>query len=106
MSTSQTPTPTPGLLPWLAVHRVAAGTGVIVAGLAIAALPVLLAAWYGSEFLGAIVALGALAVVALGVGVSIRFLPAEAANDPGRLLGLVLVLGGVGGLLIALTGVA
>jgi hypothetical protein len=38
--------------------------------------------------------------------VSIRFLPAESVDAPHRLLGLVLLLGGAGGLLIALTGVA
>jgi hypothetical protein len=78
----------------------------MVAGVAIAVLPTLLAAWYGRAFVGTIIALGALALLVLGVGVVLRFLPAEAANSPGRLLGLVLVLGGVGGLFVALTGMA
>src|SRR5437868_15544051 len=106
MSTSENPAAKPGLLPWLATHRVSAGTGVIVAGIAIAVLPTLLASWYGSTFAGTIVALAALALLVLGVGVMLRFSPPDAAENPGRLLGLVLALGGVGGLFVALTGIA
>lgn len=76
------------------------------AGVAIAVLPVLLATWHGSEFLMTVLFTALLALLVLGVGVTVRFLPAEAANDPGRLLRLVLTLGGLSGLLVALTGVA
>src|SRR2546421_722146 len=106
MATTETPPRQSGLLPWLTTHRATAGTGLIVAGAAIAVLPVLLASWYGGEFLMTVLFTGLLALLVLGVGVTVRFLPAEAANDPDRLLGLVLALGGGGGLLVALTGVA
>jgi hypothetical protein len=93
-------------LPWLAANRTMAGTGLMIAGAAIAVLPVLLATWYGTDFLMTVVFTGLLAFVVLAIGVSIRFLPAEATNEPDRLLGLALALGGLGGLLVALTGLA
>jgi gliding motility-associatede transport system auxiliary component len=103
---TDTTQPKSNLLPWLAANRTMAGTGLMVAGAAIAVLPVLLATWYGTEFVMTVVFTGLLAFVVLSIGVSVRFLPAEAENDPDRLLGLVLALGGLGGLLIALTGLA
>jgi hypothetical protein len=95
-----------GLLSWLVRRRVVAGTALIVLGIAIAVLPTLLASWYGAEYLGTVVFSGLFALLMLGVGVTLRFLPAEASENAGRLLGLVLLLGGVGGLLVALVGVA
>src|SRR5947209_19878873 len=94
------------LLPWLVRRRVVAGTGLIVLGVAITVLPTLLASWYATEYLGTIIFSSLLAVLVLGVGVMLRFVPAEAGAKPDRLLALVLLLGGVGGLLIALIGVA
>lgn len=103
---TDTTQPKSNLLAWLAANRTLAGTALMIAGVAIAVLPTLLTTWYGTEFIMTVAFTGLLAFVVLAVGVSVRFLPAEAVDDPDRLLSLVLALGGLSGLLIALTGLA
>jgi hypothetical protein len=106
MATVETQSSESGLLAWLVRRRVFAGTALVVIGIAIAVLPTLVASWYGTEFLGTVIFSGLLAFLVIAVGVTLRFMPAEAGARPERLLALVLLLGGVGGLLVALVGVA
>jgi hypothetical protein len=95
----------PGPITWLATNRAAAAVVLVVVGIAVAVLPTLLASWYGTEFVGTIFFTGLLALLLIGVGVVLRFMPPDAA-DPDRLRILLLSLGAIGGLLVTATGVA
>jgi hypothetical protein len=106
MATVDNQTSGSGLLAWLVRRRVLAGTSLVILGIAIAVLPTLLSSWYGTEYLGTVIFSGLLAFLVIAIGVTIRFMPAEASANVVRLLGLVLLLGGLGGLLVALVGVA
>jgi hypothetical protein len=103
MSTNHTDKPGP--ITWLATNRATAAIGLVVAGVVVAILPTLLASWYGTDFLGAVFFTGLLALLLIGVGVILRFMPAESA-DPDRLRIVLLSLGATGGLLVAATGMA
>jgi hypothetical protein len=104
MSTTP-PTEKPGFVSWLAANRGAAGIVLMLAGIGVAVLPTLLVSWYHTDYWGTVVCTGLLAVLLLGVGVYLKFLPPGAA-DQERVQMILLVLGGLGGLLITGTGLA
>ncbi len=103
MSSPTTKPESGGLVNWLAANRGRAGIFLAVLGAAILVVPVLLVAYYHWDFLPVVISTGALGLLVIAVGVMLNFLAAE-EGDADRVRMLVLVLGGCGGLLIAVSG--
>src|SRR5262249_60978511 len=76
----------------------------LAAGVAVAVLPVILAARYGTDFLGIEVLTGLMALLLLAAGVWQRFRPADVGRPYDEARMLVLALGGLIGLLVAAAG--
>jgi hypothetical protein len=106
MNDQPTAAPAPrGLIHWFATNRPASGIVLLAAGVAVAVLPVVLAARYGADFLGIEVLTGMMALLLLAAGVWQRFRPADAGRPYDEARMLVLALGGLIGLLVAAAGV-
>jgi hypothetical protein len=108
MASADTRTESPGFIPWLAANRGAAGLGLMALGVALAVLPVWLGSKYRTDYVAVTALTGLLALLVLGMGVVIRSTPAAAGGVEGQELMRIytLILGGVAGLLVALTGAA
>jgi hypothetical protein len=105
MNDQPTAAPAPrGLIHWFATSRPASGIVLLAAGVAVAVLPVILAARYGTDFLGIEVLTGLMALLLLAAGVWQRFRPADVGRPYDEARMLVLALGGLIGLLVAAAG--
>jgi hypothetical protein len=103
--TTPAPAAPPGLVAWIAANRPLSGVVLLAAGVGVAAVAVVLAARYHTEFLGIEIMTGLLALLLLAAGVWQRFRPEGVGSPVDEARMLVLGLGGLGGLLIAFTGI-
>src|SRR5262245_7390849 len=97
-------TSTPGLITWIAASRPRSGLALLVAGLVLAAIPAVLYSKYGTEMLSMVVLTGLMALVLLVAAIGQRLRPAGGGNPVDEARMLVLAIGGLIGLLVAVTG--
>lgn len=123
MAHVDTPT-TNKLIPWLAARRKIIGIALIVLGAIIAVTPTIITwIWLNNnpptseenapttatimtDFAGTVAVNSILALLVIGVGIAFLILRDDAPVLPAQLLMLVLILGGAGGLLIAMVGIS
>jgi hypothetical protein len=96
--------PNSGLTAWLAANRNQGGLVLMIAGIALAALPVWLASQYGTELLGVEIITGLMAALFLFTGVILRFRPDGSGSPMDEARITVLALGGLIGLCVAILG--